>query len=90
MPSPNDVLKIYGDREAGVSALEKLQALAAQHEAAAKPGCPDLAPSSSHQCGSSLAPRVQPSGKEDVPVKTVQNRADAAQTTHITGNLDSK
>jgi hypothetical protein len=24
MPSPNDVLKICGDRDAGVSALEKL------------------------------------------------------------------
>jgi hypothetical protein len=29
MPSPNDALKIRGDREAGVSALERLQALAA-------------------------------------------------------------
>jgi hypothetical protein len=51
MPSLNDVLKIHGDREAGVSALEKLQALAAQHEAAARPGSPDLAPLSSHKRG---------------------------------------
>jgi hypothetical protein len=29
MPSPNDVLKIHEDREAGIFALEKLQALAA-------------------------------------------------------------
>jgi hypothetical protein len=29
MPSPNGVLKIRGDREAGISALEKLQALVA-------------------------------------------------------------
>jgi hypothetical protein len=35
MPSPNGVLKIRGDREAGISALEKLQALVAQHEATA-------------------------------------------------------
>jgi hypothetical protein len=28
MPSPNGVLKIRGDREADISALEKLQALA--------------------------------------------------------------
>jgi hypothetical protein len=71
MPSPNSVLKISGDREASVSALEKLQALAAQHEAAGAPGSPDLAPLSSFQRGSSSAPHMQPSGKEDIPVKTV-------------------
>jgi hypothetical protein len=90
MPSPNGVLKIRGNRKAGVSALEKLQALAGQHEAAAGPGSPDLAPSSSRQRGSSSAQRVQPSGKEDVPVKTVHIGVDATQTTRITGNLDSK
>jgi hypothetical protein len=78
IPSTNGVLKNRGDREAGVSALEKLQALAAQHEAAAGPGSPDLAPSSSRQHGSSSAPRVQHSDKEDVPVKTIQIRADAS------------
>jgi hypothetical protein len=51
MPSPNGVLKIHGDRDAGVSTLEKLQALAAQHEAAARPGSSDLTPSSSRQRG---------------------------------------
>jgi hypothetical protein len=71
MPSPNDVLKINEDRKAGISALEKLHALAVQHEATAGPGSPDLAPSSSRQRGSSSAPCVQPSGKEDIPVKTV-------------------
>jgi hypothetical protein len=34
---------IRGDRDAGVSALEKLQALVAQHEAAASPGSLDQA-----------------------------------------------
>jgi hypothetical protein len=58
MTSPNDVLKIRRDRDAHVSALEKLQALAAQHDAAAGLGSLDQAPSSSHQCGSSSAPRV--------------------------------
>jgi hypothetical protein len=90
IPSPNDVHKIRGDRDAGVSALEKLQALATQHEAAAGPGSLDQAPSSSRQRGSTSAPRVQPSGKEDVPEKTIQIGADAAQTTHIVGDLDSK
>jgi hypothetical protein len=90
MPSPNSVLKIRRDREAGVSALEKLRALALQHDAAARPGISDLAPLSSCQCGSSSAPHVQPSGKEDVPMKTIQIGVDAAQTTRIAGDLDSK
>jgi hypothetical protein len=38
MPSPNGVLKIRGDRDAGACALEKLQALAVACEAAAEPG----------------------------------------------------
>jgi hypothetical protein len=71
MSSPNSVLKIHDDRDAGVFALEKLQSLATQHEAAAGPGSSDQAPSSSRQRGSSLAPCVQPSGKEDIPVKTI-------------------
>jgi hypothetical protein len=67
MPFPNGVLKIRGDSEAGVSALKKLQSLAAQHETAAGPGSPDLAPSSSRQRGSLSAPRVQPSAKRASP-----------------------
>jgi hypothetical protein len=47
MPSPNGVLKIHGDRDAGVSTLEKLQALAVEHEVAARPGSMDQAPLSS-------------------------------------------
>jgi hypothetical protein len=45
--SPNDVLKIRGDGDAGVPALEKLHALAARHEVTARPRSPDLAPLSS-------------------------------------------
>jgi hypothetical protein len=41
MPSPNGVIKIHGDRSAGVFALEKLHALAAAHEGAARPGDQD-------------------------------------------------
>jgi hypothetical protein len=87
MPSPKGVLKIRGDRDMRVSALEKLQALAVAHKAVEEPGGQDLTPSSSRQCGSSSAPRVQP---EDVPVKTIQVRTAAGQTTHISGDLDSK
>jgi hypothetical protein len=60
------------------------------HEAVAEPGGQDPAPPSSRQRGSTLAPRVQPSAKEDVPVKTVQIRAEAAQTSRVSGDLDSK
>jgi hypothetical protein len=38
MPSLDGVLKILGDHDAGACELEKLQALAAAREAAAKPG----------------------------------------------------
>jgi hypothetical protein len=51
MSSPNGVLKIRGDHDIGTCALEKLQALAVAHEAAAEPGGQDPAPSSSCQCG---------------------------------------
>jgi hypothetical protein len=33
MPSPNGILKIRGDRDTGACVLEKLQVLAAAHEA---------------------------------------------------------
>jgi hypothetical protein len=89
MPSPNGVLKIQGDRDAGVCALEKLQALAVAREAAEEPWGQDLAPSSSRQRqrGSASAPRVQP---KDVPVKTIQVRTTTGQTTRISGDLDCK
>jgi hypothetical protein len=48
MPSPNDVLKIREDRDAGACALEKLQALAAAREAAEVHGGQDPTPPSSH------------------------------------------
>jgi hypothetical protein len=90
MPSPNGVLKIRGDCDTGACSLEKLQALAAAHDAAEEPGGQDPAPSSSRQCGLVSTTRMQPFGKEDVPVKTIQARTEAGQTTRISGDLDSK
>jgi hypothetical protein len=90
MMSPNDVLKIRGDRNAGVTTLKKLQALAAQHEPAAGLQGQDQAPSSLHQHGSLSTPHVLPSCNNDVPMNTIQIRTDAAQTTRIAGDLDSK
>jgi hypothetical protein len=95
VPGPKDaisngVLKIREDPDVGACALEKLQALVAAREAAEKPRSQDPAPPSSRQCGSASAPRVQPSAKEDVPVKTVQIGAEAGLTTCVSVDLDSK
>jgi hypothetical protein len=90
MPSPGGVLRIRGDRDAGACALEKLQALAVAREAVAEPRDQSPAPLSLRQRVSTPAPRVQPSAGEDVPMKTIQIGADAAQTTRISGDLDSK
>jgi hypothetical protein len=69
MPSPNNVIKIRRDHMTCVSALEKLQTLAAVHEAATGRGDQDPTPSSSLQHGSTLAPCVQPSNNEGIHVK---------------------
>jgi hypothetical protein len=90
MPSPGGVLRVRGDRDAGACALEKLQALAMAREAIAEPRDQSTAPPSSRQHVSTPKPRVQPSAEEDVPMKTIQIGADAAQTTRISGALDSK
>jgi hypothetical protein len=90
MPSPDGVPKILGDRDARACALEKLQTLVVAREAVAEPGGQDPAPPSSRQHGSTSAPHVQPFAKEDVPVKNILIGAKAAQTTRISGDLDSK
>jgi hypothetical protein len=90
IPSPNGVLKICGYRDAGVSALEKLQDLVASREATAGSKGQDPTPPSSHQRALTSAPRVQPSDNEDVPMKTIQIGADATQTNHVTGDLNRK
>jgi hypothetical protein len=86
----NGVLMIREDCDVGACALEKLQALVAAREAAEKPRSQDPAPPNSRPCGSASAPRVQPSAKEDVPVKTVQIGAEAGLTTCVSIDLDSK
>jgi hypothetical protein len=89
MPSPNGVLKIWGDRDAGAYVMEKLQAVVAR-EATAEPRGQDPTPPSSRQHSSASAPHMQPSATEDVPIKTVQIRAEAGQTTRVSGDLDCK
>jgi hypothetical protein len=90
MPTPDGVLRIPGDRDAGACALEKLQALEAAREAVAEPRDQSIAPPGSRQRVSTSAPRVQLFAGEDVPTKTIQIGVDAAHTTRISGDLDSK
>jgi hypothetical protein len=78
MPMPNGVIKVRGDRSTGISALEKLQALAAAQEAAVGYSGQDQTPSSSCQHGSTSAPRVQPSNNVDIPLKVIHINMNAA------------
>jgi hypothetical protein len=58
MSSANGIIKIHGDRTAGISTLDKLQVLAVAHEVGAGQGAPDQAPLSLRQRVSSSAPRM--------------------------------
>jgi hypothetical protein len=80
MSSPKGVIKVRGDCSTSVSILEKLQVLEVEQEAVVSYGGQDQAPSSSCQCGSTLAP--QPSGNEGVPKKVIQISTGTTQTTH--------
>jgi hypothetical protein len=53
-------------------------------------GGQDPAPPSSRQCGLVSAPNMQPSAKEDIPVKIVQVGAEADQTIRVSSDLNSK
>jgi hypothetical protein len=67
MSSPNGVLKIRGDRDAGACALEKLQALAAAREATEEPRGQDPMPTSLRQRGSVSAPGCNPLARNTSP-----------------------
>jgi hypothetical protein len=85
--SPVGVLTWQGDRAAALAAIKKLHALAAE---IARPDGGGRSPSASAAKASSKAPKVQPSGADGGPVKTIQVSADPSQTTHIAGNLGEK
>jgi hypothetical protein len=88
MPSPAGVLTVQGDRTAAVAAVEKLHALAAGLAPAV--GAEGSDPSPSCVKVPAKTPKVHPSDTDDVPVKTIQVRAEPSQTTHIGGNLGEK
>jgi hypothetical protein len=88
MPSPAGVLTVQSDRAAAVVAVEKLHALAAGLASAA--GAEGSDPSSSRAKALAKAPKVRPSDTDDVPVKTIQDGAEASHTTRIGGNMGEK
>ena len=85
IPSSASVFTVRGDCTAVVAAVEKLHALAA--EAARSE---EDTPSTSRARAPARAPKVQPSDPDNVPMKTVQIRADSSRTTRIVGNLEDK
>jgi hypothetical protein len=69
MSSPARVLIVRGDRAAAVTVVEKLHALAAE---AARPDDGGRDPSTSGTKAPAKVPKVQPSGADGGPVKTIQ------------------
>jgi hypothetical protein len=69
MSSPAGVLTVRGNRPAALVAVEKLHALAAE---AAHSDDVGRDPSTSCTKTPAKVPKVQPSGADDVPTKTIQ------------------
>jgi hypothetical protein len=65
--SPNGVLKIRGDRDAGACALEKLQALAAAREATEELGAQNPAPRAHTSTARSQHPACNPLSRKMSP-----------------------
>jgi hypothetical protein len=87
MPSPAGVLTVRGDRPAALAAVEKLHALVAE---AARPDDERRDPLTSCTKTPTKVPKVQPSGADGVPVKSIRLSADSSQTTRIAGDLEKK
>jgi hypothetical protein len=87
MQSPARVLTMRGDRPAALAAVEKLHALAAE---TARPDHGERDPSTSCTKIPAKVSKVQPSGADGVPVKTIRLGVDSSQTTRIAGNLEEK
>jgi hypothetical protein len=87
MPSPAGILTMRGDRTVALAAVEKLHTLAAE---IARPDDGGRGPSVPSARASSKAPKVQPSGVDGRPAKTIQVGVDPSQTTRIAGNLGGK
>jgi hypothetical protein len=69
MPSPAVILTVRGNRPAALAVVEKLHALVAE---AARPNDVGRDPSTSCTKMPAKVPKVQPSGADGVPTKTIQ------------------
>jgi hypothetical protein len=87
MSSPVGVLTMRGDRPTALAAVEKLHALVAE---AARSDDGGRDPSISCTKTPAKVPKVQPSGADGVPIKTLQLSTDSSQTTRIVGDLEEK
>jgi hypothetical protein len=87
MSSAAGVLNMRGDRPATLAAVEKLHALATE---AARPDDEGRDPSTLCTKTPARVPKVQPSGEDGVPVKTIRLSGDSSQTTRIANNLEEK
>jgi hypothetical protein len=74
MPSLAGVLTVRGDRAATLTAVEKLQALAAE---TARPDDGGRSPSTSGTKAPTKVPKVRPSGADDIHVKAIRLCADS-------------
>jgi hypothetical protein len=84
MPSPVWILTVQGDRTAALAAIEKLHTLAAE---ITRPDDGGRGPSTK---APSKVPKVQPTGADGGPAKTIQVGADPSQTTCIAGDMGEK
>jgi hypothetical protein len=82
--SPTGILTVRGDHTAALAAIENLHTLVAE---IARPDDGGRGPSTR---APSKAPKLQPSGADGGPAKTIQVGADPSQTTHIAGDLGEK
>jgi hypothetical protein len=87
MSSPAGVLTVWGDRAAALAAVEKLHALVTE---TARPDDGGRDPSTSCTKAPTKVPKVQPSGADGGPIKTIQVGVDSSQITHIASNLEEK
>jgi hypothetical protein len=83
MSSPAGVLAVRRDRVAALAAVEKLHTLAAETARLDDGG---RNPSTS----GTKAPKVRPSGADDIPVKAIRLYVDSPRTTRIAGDLEEK
>jgi hypothetical protein len=84
MSSPAGILTVQGDHTAALAAVEKLHTLEAE---ITRPDDGGRGPSTKVP---SKAPKVQSTGADGEPGKTIQVSVDPSQTTRIAGDLGEK